>query len=202
MTGKGAITLTGIYESVVNTLKAEDYLKLLDHSRILLYMLRDINQNPLENQKQLLLNVVHEVCLPYLMRKERKVVNDAVQSVMIDMITECCSQEAAVSHSVLLFCLECLDNVNSIDRTFETTLSLGNVVQVLIPLFKRHIIRGEIHTQIISKSLILFANENTTDKEFSSMMRLLSSCFKTPTDEDIIVSFIWMFYLIFQSFWS
>ena len=201
MTGKGAMSLKGIYESAVDTLKAEDCLKLLDHSRILLYMLRDINQNPLENQKQLLLNIVHEICLPYLKRKERKVVNGAVQSVMIDMITECCIQEAAVSHSVLLFCLQCLDNVNSVDRSFETTLALGNVVQVLIPLFKRHIIGSEIHSQIISKSLILFANENITDNEFSSMVRLLSSCFKKPTDEDVIVSFTFIFSFIFQSLW-
>ena len=201
MTGKGAMSLKGIYESAVDTLKAEDCLKLLDHSRILLYMLRNINQNPLENQKQLLLNIVHEICLPYLKRKERKVVNGAVQSVMIDIITECCIQEAAVSHSVLLFCLQCLDNVNSVDRSFETTLALGNVVQVLIPLFKRHIIGSEIHSQIISKSLILFANENITDNEFSSMVRLLSSCFKKPTDEDVIVSFTFIFSFIFQSLW-
>ena len=201
MTGTGAMSLKGIYESAVNTLKAEDCLKLLEHSKILLYMLRDINQNPLENQKQLLLNVVHEICLPYLKRKERKVVNGAVQSVMIDMITECCSQEAAVLHSVLLFCLQCLDNVNSFDRSFEMTLSLGNVVQVLIPLFKRHIIGSEIHSQIISKSVILFANENITDNEFSSMVRLLSSCFKKPTGEDVIVSFTLMFSFIFQSLW-
>lgn len=201
MTGKEAISLNRIYESAVNTLKAEDCHKLLDHSRILLYMLRGITQNPLENQKQLLLNVVHEICLPYLTRKERKVVNDAVQTAMIDLIIECCCQEAAVSHSVVLFCLQCLDNVNSIDRSFETTLSLGNVVQVLILLFKGHIIGSEIHSQIFSRSLILFANENTTDSEFSCMVRLLSSCFKKPTDEDIIVSFTLLFCFIFLSLW-